>query len=399
MKKIASFITALILFLLAVIIIHFSIATSLKTESKGFGTWINPYKDLSYSAVINNLNDDTYMMLGSSEFQHGKDTKYHPEEMFRSMGLDVMCIGAAYNQCLSHAITLGAVAPELKTKKVLLILSPAWFDKKGVRKNGFSVRFSESEYMEMLKSPLLSKALKEKIAKRTYSLLGKAPALRDNVERYNNIILEKDGNLLEKVYFDTKKAILNEKEAVNINALWKVIGKPKYEKFKRKGKVTGKVPNWEEYKVEADEEFNKTSKNNPFHMRDRIYKHKFKAVIKKQKGAMSKRKFWKESPEYKDLDLFFQVCKATDMEVQVILLPINGYWYDHTGFKEDARNMLPGQIKEVADQYSNVNFVSFFDRGYEHGFLEDAFHPAGKGWTEINEKAYKFFTKNKKSSI
>lgn len=391
MKKIASFFTAIILFLISITIIHFAVAGSLKSNGKGFGTWINPYKDLSYSAIVNSLNDNSYMMAGSSEFQHGKGTPYHPTEIFRSMDMDVMCIGAAYNQCLSHAITIGAIAPELKNKKLVLILSPSWFDKVGVRKNAFAVRFSETQYMAMLKDPELSKPLKEKIAKRTYKLLSKAPAMQENVKKYNDIILENKANFLEKIYFSIKKEILNEKEAININALWKISGRPKYNKFKESGKITKKIPNWGEMEKKGDKEFQKISKHNPFHMKDNIYKSKFKPVLKKQKGAMSKREFWETSPEYKDLKLLLEVCKETNIKVEIILLPINGYWYDYTGFKEDARKVLPSQIRKVTDKYKNVKFISFFDRGYEDGFLEDAFHPAGKGWTEINEKAYKFF--------
>ena len=65
--------------------------------------------------------------------------------------------------------------------------------------------------------------------------------------------------------------------------------------------------------------------------------------------------------------------------------------YDYVGFKQEARSVLPAQIKEVADRY-DVEWFSFFDQDYTAGFLEDVFHPAGKGWTAINEKAYSFFT-------
>ena len=392
MKKIAAFFTALILFFVTVIGIHFAVSSNLKTNSRGFGTWINTYKDLSYAAIDQNLEDDTVMMMGSSEFQHGRKTPYHPTKIFRGMDMDVMCVGAAYNQCLSHAITLGSVAPELKSKKVILILSPSWFEKEGVKKNAFAVRFSETQYMALLKNPNLSPELKKKIAERSEELLTKDPAMQENVKRYNNLFLKGKINPVDKIYFYARKAFLNEKESVNINTVWKSTGKKQYENYKKH--ITGEVPNWNELIVQADESFDKVSQDNPFHMRDKIYKKKFKPVLAKQKGAMAQRQFTKDSPEYGDLDLFLQVCKESNIDCELILLPMNGYWYDYTGFNEQARSVLPGQIKAVSDKYG-VNLVSFYDQEYTPGFLEDAFHPAGKGWTEINEKAYEFYTKDK----
>lgn len=393
MKKIAAFFTALVLFLLSVLLIHFAVAGNLKANSKGFGTWINPYKDLSYSAISNNINKDTYLMMGSSEFQHGGKKPYHPTQVFRGLDMDVMCVGAAYNQSLSHAITLASVAPDLKTKKVVLILSSAWFDQEGVKKNAFAVRFSETEYMAMLRNPDLSPELKKAIALRTEELLEEDPAMQKNVEKYNRLFLYKKVSPIDRLYFFLRKGVLDEKETVNINTVWKTTGKPKYEAYKKH--VTGKIPDWDKMRVESDEHFAKISKNNPFHMTDKIYNRKFKPVMAKQKNAMDERIFPITSPEYEDLNLFLQVAKESHLKVELILLPMNGYWYDYTGFKEKARSVLPGQIEQVVKKYPGVKMVSFYDQDYTPGFLEDAFHPAGKGWTDINETAYKFFTEDK----
>ncbi len=392
MRKIAAFFTALALFVATAAGIHIGISGSLDTGSRGFGTWINPYKDLSYSAISKNLHEDSYLMLGSSEFQHGRKTKYHPTKIFRKADLDVMCVGAAYNQCLSHAITLGSVAPDLKTKKVTLILSPAWFDKEGVKKDAFAVRFSESQYMELLKNPDLSDNLKKKISERVESLLVNDPNMQANVERYNKLFIDGRKSFVDRFYFSTRSAFINEKESVTVNSAWKVGGKDSYEKYK--SKIDGKTPDWDSLAREADESFAKKTGNNPFHMKDSIYKLRFKPVMADQKDAMKDREYWSDSPEYGDLKLFLEICKEEGLECQLILLPVNGYWYDYTGFTSDARSKLPGQIEETIKGYG-AQLVSFYDEDYTEGFLEDAFHPAGKGWTRINEEAYRFFTENK----
>ena len=114
MKKVAAFITALILFVGTALSVHTIAGEKLDTNNPFFGTWISTKKDLSYKAVSSNIEKDTVMMMGSSEFQYGNKTPYHPTNIFRKLGMNVMCIGAAQNQSLSHAVTLGAVAPKLE---------------------------------------------------------------------------------------------------------------------------------------------------------------------------------------------------------------------------------------------------------------------------------------------
>ena len=57
MKKIKAFFIALASFAVVVLILHFTLARSL-SNNKGFGTWVNLYKDLSYSAISDNIGED-----------------------------------------------------------------------------------------------------------------------------------------------------------------------------------------------------------------------------------------------------------------------------------------------------------------------------------------------------
>ena len=184
MRKLKSLGAGFLAFLCFAVILHFTIVAA-KPDPQGIGTWVDMHKDLSAAAIRNGLTDDTIMVMGSSEFQHGKGTIYHPTKLFRSRNIRAMFVGAAYNQCLSHAITLGSVAEGLKSKKVILILSPAWFDGAGVKPHTFTVRFSESEYISLMENKEISDDLKNKIAARAEELLKGQGGLYDNVRRYN----------------------------------------------------------------------------------------------------------------------------------------------------------------------------------------------------------------------
>ena len=78
MKKVAAFITALILFVGTALSVHTIAGEKLDTNNPFFGTWISTKKYLSYKAVSSNIEKDTVMMMGSSEFQYGNKTPYHP---------------------------------------------------------------------------------------------------------------------------------------------------------------------------------------------------------------------------------------------------------------------------------------------------------------------------------
>lgn len=64
MKKIAAFITAAMLFIIAAAAVHQFAGSRIEANNREFGTWINSKKDLSYSAIAANLHEDTFMMLG-----------------------------------------------------------------------------------------------------------------------------------------------------------------------------------------------------------------------------------------------------------------------------------------------------------------------------------------------
>ena len=83
------------------------------------------------------------MMLGSSELGHS--TKQHPTYYFNTNRSKngVFTIGRAYTQSLQDATILGSVNPNIKDKKVVLLVSMQWFmDKKGVTPQHYQTRFS-----------------------------------------------------------------------------------------------------------------------------------------------------------------------------------------------------------------------------------------------------------------
>ena len=389
MKKIAAFFTAVVLFFTAAISAHIIAGERIDTNNADFGTWINSKKDLSYQAVSRNIEEDSVLMLGSSEFHHGKKTKYHPTAIFRSLGMNVMCIGAAKNQCLSHAITVGAIAPEMKNKKVVLILSPSWFSKEGIDQDGFSARFSGSMYEAFIKNESISNETRKAVAERVNYLLEKSPGAGEEAGRAEKIHLDGEKKLSDGITFITKRWFSREKELINVGLMWKATGEKNNDEYTISPK--GEEPDWDALARDADASLEGKT-NNPFNMKDKLYNTKIKPTEAARKNADEGRTY-ENSPEYDDLRLFLDVCKEQNMEVLLVMLPVNGWWYDYTGFAKEKRETFVTGVHAIAEEYG-AKTADFFDESYTYGFLEDVVHPAGKGWVKINEAAYKFYNEN-----
>lgn len=387
MKKIAAFLTALMIFFGIVVAFHFFLSSNIKTNNKEFGTWVSLYKDYSCKAVTDNINDDTMLVLGSSEFYHGLKTKYHPANLFKKQNIDLMIIGGAYSQSLNQTIKLGAVEKNLKKRKAVFLLSPTWFYKQGVTKESYAAKFSESDYMAFMENENISKDIKKYVAKRSEELLGKDQTMKNRVERYDKMFVDGDVNIVDKIFYTVRKTFITDKEIISIKtAMWENGIKAKREpeaKIKNPPKLDWKTLTYSAV-TEAKE---KTS--NQFYMIDSAFNKSFKKRMKIAKESHKNTSF-ESSPEYEDLECFLKVCKERNIEPLIILQPMNGYWYDYTGLTEAKRQVYKEKVVHVINQY-DAKVADFTGEDYSKYFLEDAVHPGGEGWVKINEKIYDYY--------
>ncbi|MDD4377606.1 MAG: D-alanyl-lipoteichoic acid biosynthesis protein DltD [Eubacteriales bacterium] len=386
MRKIAAFFTAVALFLFLVIAMHFATSDSMQMNNPRFGTWPNAYKDASYQAVAQNITKDTMLVFGSSEFHHGYKGPFHADKVLGKGDTNLMLIGAALNQSLSHAISLAALEPNVSNRKAVLVVSPSWFVREGVSDEGFGIRFSESNYMAFMENENISRSLKTEIAKRSETLLDTDPAMQTRVENYNKRFLNGETNLINNMLYRSRKAVVYEKEKMSVLTAISTSGLKKNKEAKTSEKVA--EPDWKSL-YERAFAYAKKNSNNDFYMIDRLYNRKIYPVLGAKKDSALNHSYGK-SPEYGDLEIFLKVCKETGIKPMIMILPVNGYWYDYTGFPKEGREAFHKKILEIADEYG-AETADFFDECYTPYFLEDAVHPGGKGWVRINEEIYKFY--------
>ena len=82
MKRIKALLAAFAVFLAFVLVVNVVCYNyPLNMEQETFNVWYSPMKDRSYEALSENIKEDTVMLMGSSEFRHGRNTPYHPFNM------------------------------------------------------------------------------------------------------------------------------------------------------------------------------------------------------------------------------------------------------------------------------------------------------------------------------
>ena len=391
MKRLAAFCLALVLFLgISTGIRSFADGRNLRDPKGDFQYWYNPYKDRCVQALTDNLGKKTMLVFGSSELGHQKKSRFYIKNMFHRSDLDVMNIGQPYSQDLNHATVLAALAPSMHTRKAVLLLSPNWFFGEDVKPDLFSIRFSDSAYVGMLQNPTLSRGLKEAISKRTRYLLRDDRAKQKRVEAYDARYLRHTRNPLKRAEAGYYRSHTRSQERAALIMAEKVDNMKTQNRPKNPRPMVpkGQAPDWEHLQQIALER-TLIHSNNPLQISDRMWKKKFARIYRRSKGLHLNTPVT-ISREYEDFDLFLRVCEEEGIDVQVILQPVSGFWYDHTGIDAARRNEYRKKISEVAMK-NGVKVTDLSKFSYTPGILTDAVHPWKKGWVILDEKIYNFY--------
>lgn len=390
MDRIKGFLTALALMVLTAVGLHFYAAAQTDQDPEGYALWTWEEKSLSFSGLSGNLRGNMIPVFGSSEFQHGNDTPYHPCRLFRKSGFTPMLIGAGYYQSLSHAVTLAAIEKSMPVRKTVLIVSPQWFRKTGVVDQAYTSRFSERIYQEMLLNDSLSRETKDYIRNRTALLLkGDAQTLSRILLDEKVLTGEKTG-CMERMRQVLWTEFLKEKDRIS-TAFWKKAAqlKGRYPSAPEVPDGTDrKTPDWSML-LEMAENAGEIENTNPFFIDDKSYARLLPVLdLKKGMNADADRGY-QTGPEFADLECFLNVCLETGVEPMLVLVPVNGYYYDFTEFPVSARQAYYEKIREIAGSHGAL-LADFSGDEYTKYFFEDRVHLGKKGWVKVSEAIYRF---------
>lgn len=388
MERMRAFLAALLLFLLTVAGCHVYSSRQAEASNPAFATLSEEKKSGLRAGLTLNMNEYSFPVFGSSEFQHGTDTPYHPAQVFADTQFRPMLIGAGYYQSLSHAVTLASIEGSMEQRKAVLILSPQWFRKTGVVDQAYASRFSETHYAGMMANEKLSDETKAYISERTQKLLAPDETTRERVLMYDRVLWKQSGSGLETLREKVWSAFLHEKELFELSVLWK---KSRLEKNVELPE-TEREPDWDAL-LELAEAEGERENQNPFYMNEKSYKRLEPYLPAKKDINKDAVKGYQNSPEYDDLRCFLTVCRELEIEPMLVVLPVNGYYYDFTGFPKEAREGYYAKVKGVAEEFG-ARIADFSDQEYTKYFFEDRVHLGKKGWVMVNESLYEFYKEN-----
>ena len=389
MKKLKGFFIGLVLAIITVVIFvpiqvqKINLYYKVNDNSVRYNTSYNKHK--SREILKANYDENTHLLLGSSELTVANKKEFHPAQMFNYDDFHLMQVGGGFFQNVIQASTLASLEPIMTQKKVAIIESLTWFDQKGMRQDAFESRISKEHVYYTLVNPKLSKETKLKFINRVLELSAKNDSLVSTVERYKRVLVEGEGSQIDQFMIQMELA------KFSVNVVQAFYDEQSLENFPSKGSTMPDY-NWDEVLAKNEEQAKKDTQSNEYHFDDWYYKKQIANKLESLKDSNATFKYT-ESPEYEDFKLFLQIAKELGVEVLVITFPVNGPWYDYIGIDASQRNAFSTKINEIVKE-AGVKQVDLTSHDYDPYYIWDATHPGWKGWPLVEKELVKFFKEN-----
>jgi D-alanine transfer protein len=381
---------AILLFLVFIFIPNSWIG-SLITDKKvtASATALNPLmfqgKYLQERAIESNKY---YPIYGSSELS--RMDPFHPSDYFavNNKGFTPYLVGRGGTQSLVNFLSLSQNADKLRGKKIVFIVSPQWFHTSGTDESHFAPNYSILQGYELAFNNSLSPDVKKRAMKR----LLKFKEVKNDLMLSTLYRAQVNGSNKDKLKADLVrpaaylyKALLEKKDLY-----YSLYPSKQPTRVIRPSLVKNK--SWKQLeKAAAKYAKPRTGRNNPYFIDNNIYKHSVKRVLKKYKN-INKHYSYVKSVEYGDFQLVLDMLKQAGAKPIFVSIPVNGRWYDYTGF---PRKNLNAYYKKIHAQIKREGFpvLDLSKHAYEPYFFKDSMHISYKGWVYLDKAMQEQWTK------
>lgn len=344
-----------------------------------YSTSYEKYK--SRDILTSNITPNTLVLMGSSELVATINEDYHPNKIFNYNDFNIMQTGTSYSQNIIQATTLGSIEGSMSKRKVAIVESIQWFEKGGTQQDAFLNKASQNHIFHMLGNEKISKETKEKLINRIIEITKGNKQQNDIYKKYKSYFIDGKGTIVDKKLMELDDAIYSFK-----------LKRKFYENHAKADYplLGDKTPdyNWEQMTDQFVAEVKKKTDNNDYAVDNKYYNTYLRDRYASLKDAYKDLNYL-ESPEYSDMELFLTVAKELGIEVEVIILPVNGKWNDYTGVSREMREETYKKIENVAKNHG-ATVLNYGNREYEDYFLFDVMHVGVKGWMEVEKELYKF---------
>ena len=343
--------------------------------TRDYGYVYSGAKSTSVDFVRANLDDDTLLVLGSSEFSTPAATVPQvPAAVMgaHNYGLRLMLAGEAFDQCLWDAMALGALADGgLPHDRVALIVGLGMFTDGGLDNATFGERFSFPLYQGFMANPQIPAELKARLQERLA-----AQGVDDATLRAGQ-----PGNPIDAI----DGAVLGWQNDLRLRQQLMEVR----DKSLERAQGPEETPDWDALMADAYATAQRMSTTNDWGAEDKFYTSQLAPALDSLAGARAGETYT-DTPEYDDLELFLQVCDACGVQPLVMIEPVMGPYYDHIGIDASVRNAAYERIRNVVAAHEGARLADFSDREYEPYFLFDIVHFGWTGWIEAQHVLYDF---------
>ncbi|MDA8228944.1 MAG: D-alanyl-lipoteichoic acid biosynthesis protein DltD [Desulfitobacterium hafniense] len=333
-------------------------------------------------------------VYGSSEIS--SMSEYHPSNLFgmKQTGFIPFMIGRGGYQDLVHVLSLGAQGEVLKDKKLAVILSAQWFTPEGIGKDYFAMNFSPLQAYKLLSNPMLSNETKQEFAERVMefpAVLNDYPGLRQTLIKYAKP--DDPQSVKERAYLTIGRLELSSlelKDALKTLLFTYKLSPEGVQKLANlKSDESKPLPKWEELQKQATKRGQENTTNNNLGVENSYYLQYLQPTLAKKRNS-DLNATYNPSPEYKDLELLLKVIKEQGAEALFIVVPVNGRWYDYTGFPLKERQGYYQKVDKIIKD-SGFKVANFGQHEHELYFLQDVMHLGWKGWVYVDEALDNFY--------
>lgn len=334
------------------------------------------------------LEDPKFLPIyGSSELSRWDP--FHPSNYFQvnPIGYEPFLIGKGGSTSIVHAINLANHVHQLHQKKMVIIVSPQWFVKRGTDEQHFAPNYSSLQALKLPYNQDIAEKVKRKIMKRMLSY---------EAVKNDQLVFE-----LFSAYLHNEKAtfhMLTPFAKMYINILEKkdlyfsIFG---IHSSQDQLSDAVKDQSWSSLMKQASALGEQNTRHSRFYIDDQVYKKSINH-IRKLKGKNTSMSYG-VSKEYKDFQLILDILKQSDAEPLFVIIPVNGPYYDYTGFHKKGRTDYYKRVKKQI-RSNGFEYADYSEHEYDPYFMKDTIHIALKGWVYLDRDIESFLKTGKADS-
>jgi len=338
--------------------------------------------------IGNSLKRGVPLVFGSSELSsdHLKAVCYN---FFKENGIKVQTIGHAGFQCFAISTILAANANLLKDSRIVINLSPVWFEGNYARKGTDIKCFFEYNNIYNMNS-ILTNTNVPKSYKYFYSeyISKKYGAINSPNALVNLLAYQNKSKILYAPFNALNQFIYNHQYACNpyLNAL--LVYQQHEEKHKELYTFSRPSINWDSLYQHSISEFKNQSNNNGLGVKNGYYNTWLKGKKLKRIEQAS------HSQEFEDFKVLLRLCLELKCKPIFTISAINTLCYDNPEAIEPIMNDVMKELRAFGFNYLDM-FTSNL-KHYEKGVLEDIMHPGEYGWYQLDNYMIDEFSIHKK---